>query len=121
MSTPTRTSPAPDHDFGIDGHLLADVALNETWPLADTCHGGYLLLFRDENRWTVLTLRHLTTWSKKGPESGFARVSVTTYPDLTTLATHYSGTNAWRWLLERGSQVDADLYALWIAKVREEF
>jgi hypothetical protein len=121
VSTPTATLPAPDRDFGIDGPLLADVALEDTWPLADTRHGGRLLLFRDKGRWTVLTLRHLTTWSEKEPKSGFARVSVTTYPDLTTLATHYSGTDAWRSLLNVGSQVDADLYALWFARVREEF
>jgi hypothetical protein len=112
MSTPTATSPVHDRDFGIDGPLLADVALKDTWPLADTRHGGRLLLFRNKRGWTVLTLRHAATWSDREPTSGFAHVSVVTHSDLTTIAA-YMGTDAWRSLLEAGAKVDVDLRAIW--------
>ena len=113
MSGLVAVAPTPDRNFGIDGRLLADVALLDTWPLADTRHGGRLLLFRDEGCWTVLVIRHLTTWREQQPIGGFARVSVTTYPDLDALRAHHQATPHWCPLLQAGAQRDADLRELW--------
>lgn len=101
--------------FGIDGRLLADVAMAERWPFADTQAGGRVLLFREDARWTVLAIHHITTWCDEKAEHGFGHVTATTYLDLTALRAAHQTTAYWRSLLEAGAEHDVDLRELWRA------
>jgi len=105
----------PDRHFGIDGRLLADIAMDERWPFTDTQVGGRVFLFRDHTQWTVLATHHLTTWSERRAEHGFGHVTATTYPDLTALRAAHQTTASWRSLLEAGAEHDVDLRELWRA------
>ena len=87
---------ASSRNFGIDGRLLADVAMEDRWPFADTQVGGRLLLFRDDAHWTVLAIHHLTTWRQGEAEHGFGHVTAVTYPDLTALRAAHQTTAYWR-------------------------
>ena len=102
-------------DFGIDGRLVADVATEDRWPFADTQFGDRVLLFRDEGRWTVLAIHHVTTWHEGKAEHGFGHVTATTYPDLAALRAAHQTTVYWRSLLEAGAEHDVDLRELWRA------
>ena len=103
------------HSFGIDGRLVADVAMEERWPFADTQVGGCLLLFRDGAGWTLLAIHHITTWSGESAEHGFGHVTAITYPDLNALHAANQTSTDWRSLLQAGAEHDTDLRELWRA------
>jgi hypothetical protein len=105
----------PDHDFGIDGRLLADVAMEDRWPFTDTQVGGRVLLFRDDARWTVLAIHHITTWHGETAEHGFGHVTALTHLDLIGLRAAHETATYWRSLVEAGAENDADLRELWRA------
>ena len=102
-------------DFGIDGRLVADVAMEDRWPFPDTQVGGRLLLFRDEAGWTLLAIHHITTWREGEAEHGFGHVTAITYPDLIALRAAHQTSADWRALLQAGAEHDADLHELWRA------
>ena len=108
-----RTVCMHGRDFGIDGRLVTDVAMEDCWPFADTEVGGRMLLFHDDTRWTVLAIHRLTTWRGKKAEHGFGHVTAITYPDLTALRAAHQDAAYWRSLLETGAEHDVDLHELW--------
>jgi hypothetical protein len=99
---------ARTRDFAIDGRPVADVLMEDRRPFGGTQVGGRVLLFRDQTRWTLLTIRFIAT---KG--HGFGHVAAVTYPGLTHLRAGHESAAYWRSLLEAGAEHDADLRELW--------
>jgi hypothetical protein len=106
---------APSHSFDIDGRLVADVAMEDRWPFADSQVGGRVLLFRDDAGWTLLAVHHITTWCGETAEHCFGQVTATTYSDLSALRAGHETAAYWRSLLKAGANHDADLHELWRA------
>jgi hypothetical protein len=81
--------------------------------------GGRLFLFRTADEWTLLSVRHHTSWDEAGnPRGGNGFAYVRTFPDLAQLRVHlqrdYYGADEWRALVEAGQATDPALRELWI-------
>jgi hypothetical protein len=103
----------PDRESVIDGHLVAEVRMDDTWPLTDMQHGDHRFLFRSESGWTLLTVQHITNWGEHEQKSGFGCVSIDSFPNLGAIQELYGGMAIWPALVMAGSKRDAELRALY--------
>lgn len=102
----------------IDGWLVAEAEARRSGS-SRYWHEGRLFLFRSATAWTLLSVRHTTTYGETGsPESGATSAYLWSGPDLASVRIYlerdYGGQEEWHDLVEAGSKEDRELRDLWI-------